>query len=87
MPRSTRTDMTTLLQEARAIELFASDVEVPVDRTERYWRISADLITLVADIETFAAAYPDASNDNPSVLGLRRRLRQVAASLAELSLE
>lgn len=82
-----RSDTQMLLQEARAMELFANDVEVPTERTQGYWDISADLITLVADIEMFAENNPGAGADDAEMVLLRRRLRTIGARLRELSLE
>jgi len=87
VPRQVRTDVTVLLQEARAIEMLANEVDVPIERTERYWGISAELITVVAEIENFAAENPEAVIDDPEMLVLRRRLRRIGSDLAELSIE
>lgn len=87
MPRMPRTDVTVLLQEARAIELLANEVDVPIERMERYWAISAELITLASDIETFAVERPDAGSDDPEMLLLRRRLRRIGSDLSELAME
>ena len=69
------------------MELFANEIEVPVEQTERYWAASADLINVVTDIEAFASHHPDAPADDAELLQLRRRLRAVGARLTELSLE
>ncbi len=69
------------------MELFANDVEVAPERTQEYWDVSADLITLVSDVEAFEAEYPDADNDDFDLLHLRRRLRLIGARLTTLSLE
>ncbi len=87
MPRSARTDVSTLVQEVRAMELLANEVEPPVNRIEAYWAVSADLITLASDVEILAIEDPEATNDDSRLLSLRRRLRVIGANLAELSLE
>ena len=87
MPRSARPDVQLLLQEVRALEMLAEEAEVPATRLQDYWSLSADLITLVTDIEQFGGANPDAEYDDPAMLALRRRVREVASRLAELSLE
>jgi hypothetical protein len=76
-----------LLQEVRAIELLAEEAEIPPTRLQDYWQLSADLITLATDIDQFGGEHPDAEYDDPSVLALRRRVRDLASRLAELSLE
>lgn len=87
MRRAGRSDVESLLQEARGIELLASEVEVPTERVQEYWIASADLITLVGDIERYGQEQPDAAATDPEMIELRRRLRDVAARLSELSLE
>lgn len=82
--RSARSDVGTLLQEARALELLADESDVPPDALPAYWEIAADLITLVGDIEAFSAANPNAGYDQPELLQLRRRLRAVGARLVAL---
>ena len=85
MRRAARSDVTSLLQEARALELLADETEVAPDALPAYWDIAADLITLVADIEAFGAAHPDAGYDQPELLQLRRRLREISARLINIS--
>lgn len=85
MPRSSRSDVTQLVQEARAIELLASEADVPPERLQDYWSLSTELIALVTDIEAFQIEHPSASNDDPTMFTLRHRLRQIVSRLAELS--
>lgn len=85
MPRSSRSDVSQLVQEARAIELLASEAEVPPERLQEYWALSTDLIALVTDIEAFRTEHPTASNDDPTMFTLRHRLRQIVSRLAEIS--
>lgn len=87
MPRPPRSETTALLEEARAIELLASQAEVPVDRLQEYWSVSAELLTIVLDVEELQASNGGDSEGDPVVHDLRRRLRAVAARLTELSLE
>ena len=87
MPRPPRSETTALLEEARAIELLASQAEVPADRLQEYWSVSAELLTIVLDVEELQASNGGDSEGDPVVQDLRRRLRAVAARLTELSLE
>jgi hypothetical protein len=84
--RSTRSDVTTLKQEARAMELLADEADYPPERLQDYWAISAELITLVAEVDAFAGENPNADFTDPRMLDLRRRLRTIASRLAELTL-
>lgn len=86
MPRSTRSEADALLDEAHALELLADDTEVPPERIEEYWRLSTELIGLILDIEQYRQQHPLDPPDEEEVLNLRRRLREVAAGLSELSL-
>jgi hypothetical protein len=76
-----------LLQEARAMELLADEIDIPFERVQEYWALSADLITLVADIEQLQSAEPRLSYEDPRLFELRHRLRQVAARLGALETE
>ena len=69
------------------MELFANDIEIPIERTQEYWDVSAELITLVVEIEAFVEANPGARADEPDMLQLRHRLRSIGSRFAELSLE
>jgi hypothetical protein len=84
MPRQVRSDIAVLLQEARAMELLADEVDVPFERIQEYWSLSADLITLVADIEVLNSTEPHLSFEDPRLFALRHRLRQVAACIGAL---
>lgn len=85
MPRQPRSDVAGLLQEARALEILADEVEVEPARLQEYWSLSTDLITAVADIEATQTNQPDMGFDDPELLALRRRLRNIASRLAQLS--
>ena len=85
MPRSHRSDIDTLVQEARAVEMLANEAEVEPTKLQEYWALAADLITLTADIEAFHAASPAATYEDPQLLELRRRLRQITSRLADVS--
>lgn len=87
MPRPAKSDVASLLQEVHAIEMVASDSDVPLERIEEYWSLSTDLIALVAEIEEFGATHPDASYDDPTMFTFKHRLRAITSTLAELSLE
>ncbi len=87
MPRATRSDIELLLQETRAIELLASETDVPADRLEAYWNLSADLIALSTDIEEFRTEHPTASYQDPTMFTLKYRLRAITSRLAELATE
>ena len=85
MPRSTRSDISLLLQEARAIELVASETDVAPSRMQDYWAVSTDLIALVTEIEEYQAAHPNAGYDDPALFQLKHRLRQIVSRLSQLS--
>lgn len=87
MPRQVRSDVQLLLEEVRALEMLADDADVPAPRLQEYWGISADLITLAADIEEFQTTHPESSYDDPEMLSLKRRLRDIASRLSVLTLE
>jgi hypothetical protein len=87
VPRSARSDVAALMQEARAVELVVNDAEIDPARLQDYWSLSADLITLVLDIETFQQQSPDAGYDDPELLALRRRLRDITSRLADISVQ
>jgi hypothetical protein len=74
-----------LVQEARAVEMLANEAEVEPNKLQEYWALAADLITLTADIEGYQAASPAASYEDPQLLELRRRLRQITSRLADVS--
>lgn len=87
MPRTGRSDVEALLQEAKGMEMLATEAEVPTDRVQEYWNVSADLISLVLDIEGYLEQRPEATYAEPEMVNLRRRLRTIAARLSELTLE
>jgi hypothetical protein len=87
VPRPARSEAQVLLQEARAIEMLADETEVSPDRLQDYWALAADLITLVTDIEQHAEEHPNADFEDPEILALRRRLREIASRLAEIGME
>lgn len=87
MPRTTRTESAVLLGEARAIEIYADSVSVQPERLPEYWNASADLITLVADIEEMHGRINQPDEDDPELLALRHRLRVLAARFADLDSE
>lgn len=76
-----------LAQEARAIELLASETEIPPDRLQEYWSLSADLINLVSDIDIYAVERPNPEPDDRGLLELTHRLRAIAARLAEIIID
>jgi hypothetical protein len=84
MPRSTRSPATVLLQEARAIEVFASEVAPTPDHMPDYWDLSLQLIALVADIEEMNGRIRQPEEDDPELIELRRRLRTITSALTEL---
>jgi hypothetical protein len=69
------------------MEVLANEADVPPGRIQDYWAVATDLITLVTDIEELQTTHPGATSDDPALLALRRRLRDVASRLAELMLE
>lgn len=85
MPRSVRSDISLLLQEARAMELLASEAEVRPDRLQDYWNLSTDLIALVLDIEEFQVQHPNAGYDDPTMFTLKHRLREIQSRLARIA--
>jgi hypothetical protein len=87
MPRQARSEIDTLLQEAHAMELLANEIEVPPNRLQEYWRLSADLINLVADIEEQRECQAENATDDAQLLELRRRMRELAARSVELMLD
>jgi hypothetical protein len=84
MPRLSRSDAAMLLQEARAMELLANEVEVTFERMQDYWTLAADLITLVADIEQLQVEHPDVTYEDPQLFSLKQRLRGIASRLGSL---
>jgi hypothetical protein len=82
---SRRSDVLTLRQEARAIELLAEEAQVAPDRLQEYWSLSMELITLVGEIEEFTAAQPNATFEDQAMIDLRRRLRVLAGTITEVS--
>lgn len=84
MSRPTRTDLGSLLQEARAMELLADEIEVPPECVQEYWSTAADLISLVADIEQLQALEPGITYEDARMFSLRHRLRDISARLGEL---
>ncbi|HLJ65779.1 MAG TPA: hypothetical protein VKX16_00285 [Chloroflexota bacterium] len=87
MTRQSRSEVAVLLQEARALELLADEAEVSPARLEEYWRLTADLINVVADIETLELDKPNADYADPQVFQLKRRLREIASTLMQLERE
>lgn len=84
MSRPTRTDIGTLLQEARAMEMLANEVDVSLERMQDYWSLAADLITLVADIEMLQAEDPAISYEDPRMFALKYRLRDISSRVGSL---
>jgi hypothetical protein len=72
------------MQEARAIEIFASEIGVSPEHTQEYWELSTRLITLVADIEELNGRVQQPDEDDPELLALRRRLRDITSRLTEI---
>lgn len=85
--KSVRSDVAALVQEARAIELVTSEADVPVERIQAYWALSADLIALVTDIEEFQQEQPNATYEDPTMFALKHRLRGITSRLSELVAE
>jgi hypothetical protein len=83
--RSTRTDLSILLEEARSLEVLAEATDVTPERLQDYWATSAELITTVIEIESLAEAEPVLTDDDARVVDLRHRLRLIASRLIELS--
>ena len=77
----TRSDSDALFEEVRALEILAEEVEVPPDRVQDYWSLSADLVGLASEV---IELHP---GDGPAIQALRRRLRQIAAGLVALTLD
>lgn len=69
------------------MELLADETEVDPGGLQAYWDVSADLITLAADLEEYASRNPAAGYEEPEMLDFRRRLRTIAARLGELALD
>ncbi len=87
MPRPVRTDLTSLMQEVRAMELLADEIEVAPSELQSYWDVSADLITLATDVEEYGVYNPGADYEDHEMVEFRRRLRRIAARLGELAQE
>lgn len=85
MPRP-RSDIAVLLQEARAMELLANEADVPFERMQDYWTLSADLITLVGDIEAYQIEQPNATYEDPTMFTLKHRLRDIASRLGAMAM-
>jgi hypothetical protein len=84
VPRARKSDIDVLLEEARAIELLASETIPIPERTQEYWQASSDLLALVLDIEQYQSQHPDAAYDDPELFLLKQRLRSVASRLTDL---
>jgi hypothetical protein len=76
-----------LLEETRALELLASEADIAPDRLQDYWSLSADLINLVGEIEELQHEAPFTAVDDPRLLDLTRRARNIAGRLTEMALE
>ncbi len=87
MTRGARTEAGLLLQEARALELYASEIEVTIPDMQDYWSASTELVALAVDIDAFAAERPSAPADDPEMFALRRSLRTLAARFSQLDAE
>lgn len=87
MRRHGKSEVALLLQEARAVELLANEAEIDPAKLQQYWQLSTDLITLVVDVEQLQQSRPDVGYDEPELLALRRRLRDITSGLAEMSAE
>jgi hypothetical protein len=72
------------MQEAREIELLASEISVAPERLPEYWDLSLELVGLVTDIEEVFGRVDQPEEENGEILALRRRLRSIAARLAEM---
>jgi hypothetical protein len=81
-----KSELEALLREVRALETLAEEADIEGNRLEDYWDVSAELITLVTDIELQAAELP-ADLDDDDLVELQRRVRHVASCLAEISVE
>lgn len=69
------------------MEVLANEADVAPDRVQDYWLLATDLITLVAEIEDLQQSNPHLGYDDPALLALRRRLREISSRLTELSWE
>ncbi len=87
MPRSTRSEVELLVQEVRAMEMLANEVEVSPERMQDYWATATELVSLATDVQELAAARRTVAPDDAEVLTVRRRIREIAARLEEMSLE
>jgi hypothetical protein len=83
--RRARSDIALLLQEVHAIELLASEAEISPDRLQAYWDLSADLISLVTDVEEYEREHPEASYEDPTMFTFKHRLRTITSRLAEIA--
>lgn len=84
VPRPIKSDISALADDAKAIELLVSEADVPTSRLQEYWSLSADLISLVTDIEEYRARHPRAGYDDPALFTLKHRLRSITSRLADL---
>ncbi|HEX6507196.1 MAG TPA: hypothetical protein VF221_06140 [Chloroflexota bacterium] len=87
MPRAARSEISQLVQEVRGLEVLASEAEIEPSRLQDYWAVSADLITLVMDVETYESEASRASEGDSALLALRHRARDIGARLAQLTQE
>jgi hypothetical protein len=87
MPRTVRSEVKLLKQEAQGLELVASDAAIEPNRLQEYWALSLDLVALVMDIDAFAVASPEAQESDTEVIALRHRLRDIATRLADVTSE
>jgi hypothetical protein len=79
--------MRVLKEEAQGVELLASEAEIEFARLEDYWALSMELVSLVLDIDAYAASNPHADRDDPEVITLRHRLRDISSRLAEMTVD
>jgi hypothetical protein len=87
MSPAARSEVRLLKQEAQGLELVASEAEVEPHRLQEYWALSTDLVAVVMDIDAFAVRSPAADEGDPELIGLRHRLREISARLAEVTAE
>ena len=85
MPRSTRSDIASLKQEVEALEVLAREADYSPDRVQEYWSISVDLLHLSQDTETLQRTNPQATYEDPELLQLKRRLRDITYRLTDLT--
>lgn len=83
--RRTEPLLARLLAEAQSVEVLLSDLVPVAEDIEAYWRLSAEMITLVEEIEGVANSEIGATTSDPEYVKLRNALSRLEGRIMELS--